>query len=140
MAGELEFFSDLSFATNSNPSSGKLARRNLGTAVILSAIADYQSLNKQVHESAARFLFPSSRAWQRRYEWALALASGLDRNWLRESLDSHRLKWDVARASRKKCLASNRKANSRRTDIICSGEGSTGCHEPIEERFAKEEN
>lgn len=77
-------------------------RRNLGCAVLAAAITDYQSTNDQVHASARKFLFPQTWEYQKHFDWAVGLADGVDRNWLREALDKARNGWDLARGMRKR--------------------------------------
>jgi hypothetical protein len=74
--------------------------RNLGNAIILTAIRDYLDERQDVHESAANFLYPRTDAWRAQYEWALALAAGLNPQWLRGALDRSRAVWDVERYAR----------------------------------------
>jgi hypothetical protein len=71
--------------------------RNLGSAIFLAAIEDYRSMCDELHESAQRFLYPRTPAWQAQYDWALSLAEGLDPAWLRDALDRLRDKWDGQR-------------------------------------------
>jgi hypothetical protein len=74
--------------------------RNLGSAIFLAAIEDYRSACDELHESAQRFLYPRTAAWQRQYDWAISLAEGLDPAWLRDALDRLRDKWDGQRFAR----------------------------------------
>ncbi len=74
--------------------------RNLGSAIFLAAIEDYRSICDELHESARRFLYPRTPAWQEQYDWAVALAEGLDPGWLRDALDRLRDQWDGQRFAR----------------------------------------
>jgi hypothetical protein len=74
--------------------------RNLGRAIFLAAIEDYRSPEPERHESAALFLYPQSHEWQIRYDWAVALAEGLNPAWLRDALDRSKGQWDVQRSTR----------------------------------------
>jgi len=85
-------------------------QRSLGTAIFLAAIADYRSLKPEFHESAARFLYPHTRAWQNRYDWALAHTEGLNPSWLRDVLDRSRSRWDDQRSL---CIALHRTSRRR---------------------------
>jgi hypothetical protein len=73
--------------------------RSLGSAIILAAIKDYQSVKAAVHESASAFLYPEERAWQKQYDWAVALAQELNPLWLRHALDRSRSTWDLQRSN-----------------------------------------
>jgi hypothetical protein len=75
--------------------------RNLGDAILLAAIDDYRSRDEEAHEDARRFLYPQTAEWQEQYEWAVALAVGLNAAWLRDALDRVRAKWDLQRAARR---------------------------------------
>jgi hypothetical protein len=74
--------------------------RNLGSAIILTAIRDYLDERQDVHDSAANFLFPRTDAWRSQYDWAVALADGLNPGWLRSALDRSKALWDVERCAR----------------------------------------
>ena len=74
--------------------------RNLGSAIFLAAVADYCSLDQEAHDHAELFLYPQTQDWQDHYDWAVALLEGLNPEWLRESLDQSRLKWDEQRCAR----------------------------------------
>ncbi len=76
-------------------------RRNLGVAILLVAIKDYCCLDREIHEDAAQFLFPVEREQQAHYDWALSFATGLNPEWLRETLDRKRGQWDAQRLIRK---------------------------------------
>jgi hypothetical protein len=75
-------------------------KRNLGCAILVAAIEDYQSLDEQVHASARRFLYPVTRAYREHYEWATGLAEGVNPEWLRSSLDRMKATWDRDRMER----------------------------------------
>lgn len=72
--------------------------RNLGAAILLVAVQDYRCTDEEQHQDAAAFLYPSPES-QAHYDWVVSL-HGLDPAWLRERLDSSRLKWDAQRARR----------------------------------------
>ena len=94
--------------------SAVLGGRNLGSAIILAAIKDYHSLHYAVHESAAQFLFPTTAEWKAQYNWAVALAEGLNAVWLRQVLDRSRAIWDVQRLSRARCMKGSSDAGGNR--------------------------
>lgn len=77
-------------------------RRNLGCAVLAAAISDYQGSNDHLHTSARKFLFPQTQEHQKHFDWAVALADGVDRTWLREALDHARIGWDITRGIAKR--------------------------------------
>ncbi len=54
--------------------SPQLLKRNLGSAIFLAAIEDYRSMCDELHETAERFLYPRTPAWQDQYDWAVALS------------------------------------------------------------------
>jgi hypothetical protein len=85
-------------ATGSAPT--EQVGRNLGNAIILTAIREYLDERQDVHESAANFLYPRTDAWRAQYEWAVALAVGLNPQWLRCALDRSRAAWDLERYTR----------------------------------------
>jgi hypothetical protein len=87
----------------------ELRGRNLGSAIILAAIKDYQSVQACVHESASSFLFPTSPEWRRRYDWAVALAKGLNPSWLRDALDRNKADWDAQRSARLRVTKASRR-------------------------------
>jgi hypothetical protein len=72
--------------------------RSLGAAILLVAIEDYRSLDAFEHQSAERFLYPQTCAWQERYDWVVALTEGLNPAWLREALDRLKIEWDQQRS------------------------------------------
>lgn len=81
------------------PSQSRL--RNLGSAIFLAAIEDYGSMDETVHRDAKRFLYPRTAEQQDHYDWAVALAEGLNPGWLRDALDTFKAKWDRQRFERK---------------------------------------
>ena len=91
----------------------QLKKRSLGGAIFLAAIADYCSTDEEEHKSAEQFLYPQTRQWQEHYDWAVALAEGLNPAWLRDALDRFRGKWDGKRAQRM-ALATRRALKSAR--------------------------
>ena len=80
----------------------RAVKRSLGGAILLAAIADYRSMDEVEHKSAGEFLYPRTRKWQEQYEWAVALADGVNPAWLRGALNTFRDKWDRQRAERMK--------------------------------------
>jgi hypothetical protein len=78
-----------------------LPKRNLGCAILVAAIEDYQSTDDQTHSSASLFLFPTSPEYRAHFEWVVSMADGVDRAWLRESLDRARKLWDRSRVDQK---------------------------------------
>jgi hypothetical protein len=76
-------------------------RHSLGTAILLTAIHDYRSLNQHLHDHAAEFLFPRVRACREHYVWVLSMAEGVNAEWLRDALDRSRKFWDNERLIRK---------------------------------------
>ena len=83
--------------------------RNLGSAILLAAIADYRSLDQEAHEHAELFLYPQTQDWQDHYDWAVSLLEGVNPEWLRDSLDQSRLKWDAERSARMRATRPSRK-------------------------------
>jgi hypothetical protein len=75
--------------------------RNLGSAIFWRAISDYRSMNQEAHEDAELFLYPQTPEWQRQYDWAVTMAEGVNRTWLRDALDRFKDRWDRQRAVRK---------------------------------------
>lgn len=75
-------------------------RQNLGIAILLTAIQDYRSLDPELHENAAEFLFPRARACKEHYAWVVGLAEGVNSAWIRNALDRARKFWDAERAMR----------------------------------------
>jgi hypothetical protein len=76
-------------------------KRNLGGAIVLAAIGDYRSMDEQAHKDAEEFLYPKTPEWQDHYDWAVALAEGVNPAWLRDALDRFKAKWDWQRFERK---------------------------------------
>jgi hypothetical protein len=87
---------DLSEKTHSK----EIRIRNLGSAIFLAAIRDYRSLNEDSHKDAERFLYPQTPDSQDHYDWAVGLMKGLDPEWLRNSLDRFKGRWDGQRFAR----------------------------------------
>jgi hypothetical protein len=83
--------------------------RSLGSAIILAAIRAYASQQAEVHESAASFLYPQTCEWRAQYEWAVALADGLNPAWLRDALDRSRRNWDAQRSAHRRLSRCSRK-------------------------------
>src|ERR1700751_601899 len=74
-----------------------LPKRNLGCAILVAAVEDYQSLDDQTHASASRFLFPTTPEYREHYGWVVSMATGVNPVWLREALDRARNRWDRTR-------------------------------------------
>jgi hypothetical protein len=74
--------------------------RNLGAAILLSAVQDYRSLDEDIHKDAERFLYPQTQQFQEHYDWVVSLADELNPAWLRDALDRSRKKWDWQRGAR----------------------------------------
>ena len=54
----------------------------------------------ELHKNAKQFLYPQTPEWQEHYDWAVALADGLNPAWLRDALDKFKAKWDRQRSER----------------------------------------
>jgi hypothetical protein len=98
----------------------KLRLRNLGGAIFLVAIEDYRSTDAEIHQDAKAFLYPTTADWQDHFDWAVALADGMNPEWLRDALDRCRSEWDKQRAARlgrpsRRQLIAKRKANELKT-------------------------
>ncbi len=55
------------------------------------------SMDEQAHTSAAQFLFPIDAAYRDHYNWAVDMAGGVNRAWLRDALDRAKPRWDRER-------------------------------------------
>ena len=86
--------------------------RNLGAAILLSAVQDYRSLDEDIHKDAERFLYPQTQQFQDHYDWVVSLADGLNPAWLRDALDRSRKKWDWQRGAR--IIAAGREKDRRK--------------------------
>ena len=73
---------------------GKDLDSNLGVAILLLAIMDYQGVNRLDYEDARDFLYPCDWEAQASLNWAVSLAQGMNAGWLRAGLDRCRAKWD----------------------------------------------
>ena len=100
MTDEMELAHTGIYAEGTIYQSWPKSKRSLGGAIFLAAIADYFSTDEQEHESAKRFLYPQTRKWQEHYDWALALAEGINPAWLRDALDRFKDQWDKKHAQR----------------------------------------
>lgn len=87
-----------STGTASQPPKSRM--RNLGDAIFLAAVQDYRSMDEDTHQDAKEFLYPQTPEAQDQYDWAVALADGLDPAWLRNALDRFKGKWDGQRSAR----------------------------------------
>ena len=76
-------------------------KRNLGGAIVLAAIEDYRSMDEQAHKDAEQFLYPKTPERQEHYDWAVALAEGVNPAWLRDALDRFKANWDWQRFERR---------------------------------------
>ena len=72
-------------------------KRNLGGALMLSAIEDYRGVNQEAHLEAQRLLYPRNQVWQNHFDWMVSMTEGIDKCWLRDALDRERDKWDGER-------------------------------------------
>jgi hypothetical protein len=94
------YFTGTIYQSSSDPVSTP-KQRNLGGAIVLAAIGDYRSMDEQAHKDAEEFLYPKTPERQERYDWAVALAEGVNPAWLRGALDRFKAKWDWQRFERK---------------------------------------
>ena len=99
------------YSTGTPYQAPQLRVRDLGTAIFWFAIVDYRSLNPEAHEDAKQFLYPQTLEWQRQYDWAMAMADGVNPAWLREVLDKYKSEWDTQRALRKGEVHEDRKCS-----------------------------
>ena len=92
--------------------------RNLGGAIVLAAIQDYRSLDDKAHKDAERFLYPKTPKLQRHYDWAVALAGGVNPVWC-EMRWTHKARWKwqrfdkVVRARRQRAAGKGEKHESK---------------------------
>jgi hypothetical protein len=100
MTTELRLARTELYSTGTVYKRGQLRTRNLGSAIFLVAIEDYRSLREEQHKSAEQFLYPQTPEWQEHFDWAVALAEGLNPAWLRDTLDRFKEKWDGQRSAR----------------------------------------
>lgn len=81
---------------------GPVKRATLGLSMILLAIQDYRTAPGGSWEfrTARAFLFPfkADREYRDHFDWVIAMAPGIDADWLREKLDRVRPLWDAERA------------------------------------------
>jgi len=101
MINEMELAQTDNQAVGTMYQPSQMRRRSLGRAIFLAAIADYCSIEEQEHKSAERFLYPQTQKWQEHYDWAVALAEGVNAAWLRDALDRFKARWDWQRFERK---------------------------------------
>jgi hypothetical protein len=85
--------------------------RNLGWAILLAAITDYQSLDDQQHEDAKQFLYPTTADSQDQYNWAVNLAEGMNPQWMRMLLNRRRWEWNRIRVTGKERRARRLRAS-----------------------------
>ena len=82
---------------------GPAKRATLGLSLILLAISDYRTApeNSWMFGTAKGFLFPGKvdQEYRDHFDWVLAVARGIDADWLRETLDRARPEWDAERAA-----------------------------------------
>jgi hypothetical protein len=74
-------------------------RRNLGCAILLAAIEDYQGLDPQAHEHAKQFLFPQTQEWRDHQEWVVSLAGDMTAARLQQALERSKGVWDERRCA-----------------------------------------
>jgi hypothetical protein len=84
-------------------------KRNLGNAILLAAIQDYQSLHEETHRDAQQFLYPRGSDWQEHFDWVISLAERFDPQWIRDALDGRREIWDAQRCARMEARRRRRK-------------------------------
>ena len=72
-------------------------KRTLGCAILVAAIHDYIGSDDNAHRTAECFLYPKSQEYRQHYDWVVSMASGVDPQWLRCSLDRSKPKWDHKR-------------------------------------------
>ena len=113
MSNELRFVSRalVSISPTYQPATPRM--RNLGAAILLSAVQDYRSLDEEIHKDAERFLYPQTPESQERYDWVVSLADGVNPAWLRDSLDRSKSKWDWQRAARIRATEKVRRIGKR---------------------------
>lgn len=71
--------------------------RNLGAAMLLAAIQDYRSRDREAHAEAAEFLYPSTEDAREHPSLVVSMNDNLNPVWFREMLDKARFKWDAQR-------------------------------------------
>ena len=101
MSNELEDATTVIYSTGAMYRITAPRKLNLGGAILLAAIHDYRGVDEGVHKDAELFLYPQTEDWLEQYEWAVAMADGVNPEWLRESLDRCKSKWDLQRLLRK---------------------------------------
>jgi hypothetical protein len=72
-------------------------KRKLGNAIVLAAIEDYRGMDSNAHRDAEQFLYPETEERRNHFAWAVALAEGVNPEWLRDALDRSRSIWDAKR-------------------------------------------
>ena len=100
MSNELRFVSRGLVTISPTYQPARTRMRNLGAAILLSAVQDYRSLDEEIHKDAERFLYPQTQQYQDQYDWVVSQADGLNPAWLRDALDQSRKKWDWQRGAR----------------------------------------
>jgi hypothetical protein len=100
MSNELRFVSRELVTISPTFQPARTRMRNLGAAILLSAVQDYRSLDEDIHKNAERFLYPQTQQYQDHYDWVVSVADGLNPAWLRDALDQSRKKWDWQRSAR----------------------------------------
>ena len=83
--------------------------RNLGEAILMSAIDDYRSLDEGAHRDAEKFLYPTTAERTEHYEWVVGMSEGLNPAWVREGLDRSRAVWDGQRLEQQDRLGPRRR-------------------------------
>jgi hypothetical protein len=88
-------------------------KRNLGCAILASAIDDYLSNDSHTHRSAEQLLYPMSPEYREHYAWVVSMATGVNPAWLRDALDRFRKQWDRQRLEEE--LRARQKLEAART-------------------------
>ena len=104
---------------------GPAKRATLGLSLILLAISDYRTApeNSWMFRTAKGFLFPGKvdQEYRDHFDWVLAVARGIDADWLRETLDRARPEWDAERAAGRRPSEMTEKQQQQLGDILDSG-------------------
>jgi hypothetical protein len=100
MSNELRFVSRNLVTISPAYQPVKPRTRNLGAAILLTAVQDYRCMDEDRHKDAERFLYPQTPESKEHYDWVVSLADGVNPAWLRDSLDRSRNKWDWQRGAR----------------------------------------
>jgi hypothetical protein len=71
----------------------RLRVKSLGWCIFVAAITDFQEGEEEWHRDAERFLYPKTPGRRDRFDWAVSVADGLNKVWLRTVLDRGRSQW-----------------------------------------------